>query len=134
FSLHDALPISFDTEFVVLPVVREDSGLAMSSRNEYLNVNERRAALVLNEALLKAQAAYNDGEHDSAHLIEIARSVLEKEPLARIEYVSINDPDTFEKVDTVGDRPALISLAAFIGSPRLIDNVILRREPVSAAA
>ena len=126
--------LAFDTEVVVLPVVREDSGLAMSSRNEYLNVNERRAALVLNEALLKAQAAYNDGEHDSAHLIEIARSVLEKEPLARIEYVSINDPDTFEKVDTVGDRPALISLAAFIGNTRLIDNVILRREQGSAAA
>src|SRR5947199_2425994 len=88
--------LAFDTEVVDLPVVREDSGLAMSSRNEYLNVDERRAAVVLNQALLKAQAAYNDGEHDSAHLIEIARSVLEKEPLARIEYVSINDPETLE--------------------------------------
>src|SRR5207245_9873879 len=77
--------LAFDTEVVVLPVVREDSGLAMSSRNEYLNGDERRAGVVLNQALLKAQAAYHDGEHDASHLIEIARSGLEKELLDRVE-------------------------------------------------
>ena len=106
----------------------------MSSRNEYLNSDERRAAVVLNQALLKAQAAYHDGEHDAAHLIEIARSVLEKEPLARVDYVSVNDAETFEKVDTVADRPALISLAAYIGKTRLIDNAILRKDQQAAVA
>src|SRR6266581_3582508 len=120
--------LAFDTEVVVLPIVREESGLAMSSRNEYLNNDERRAALALNQALLNAQAAYDKGENDSLHLIEIARSVLEKEPLARVDYLSINDAETFAKVDTVDDRPALISLAAYIGNTRLIDNVILRKE------
>ena len=126
--------LAFDTEVVVLPIVREESGLAMSSRNEYLNEDERRAAVVLNQALRKAQAAYESGEHDASRLIEIIRSVLEQEPLARIDYISVNDADSFERLDAVDDRPALISLAVFIGDTRLIDNVILRKEQEAAAA
>lgn len=126
--------LAFDSEIVVLPIAREESGLAMSSRNEYLNDEERRAAVVLNQALRKAQGAHESGEQDSNRLIEIARSELEKEPLARIDYVSINDAETFEEVDKLDDRPALISLAVYIGNTRLIDNVVLQKEQEAAAA
>ena len=117
--------LAFNTEIVVLPVVREESGLAMSSRNEYLNNEQRQAATVLSRALSQARAAYEDGEDSSTRLIELARSTIEKVPLARIDYISVNDLETLETLDKIEDRPALLSLAVFIGKTRLIDNVVL---------
>jgi len=117
--------LAFNTEIVVLPVVREESGLALSSRNEYLNDEQRQAATVLSRALSQAHAAYEDGEYGAARLVELVRSIIEKEPLARIDYVSLNDAESLETLDKIEDRPALLSLAVFIGKTRLIDNVVL---------
>jgi len=126
--------LNFPTEIVVLPIVREESGLAMSSRNNYLKNDERKAAAVLHRALSKARAAYDDGEHNAARLIELVRSTIEQEPLARIDYLSANDTDTFEKLDRIDERPALLSVAVFIGKTRLIDNVVLGKTKKQDAA
>lgn len=129
--LHD---LAFPAEIVVLPIVREESGLAMSSRNNYLSSEERKAAAVLHRALSKARAAYDDGEHNPSRLIELVRATIEREPLARIDYVSANDADTFEKLDKIDERPALLSLAVYIGKTRLIDNVVLGKAKKQDAA
>jgi len=126
--------LAFNTEVVVLPIAREDSGLAMSSRNNYLDDEQRRAAAVLNQALSKASEAYEEGEHSGTRLVELVRSTIEAEPLARIDYVSINDAETLERLDKIDDRPALISLAVFIGKTRLIDNVVLGKSKKHEAA
>jgi pantoate--beta-alanine ligase len=117
--------LGFAAEIVVLPIVREESGLALSSRNAYLDEPERRAAVVLNRALSQARAAYAEGEHNASRLIELIRATIEAEPLARIDYVSVNDAETLAKLDKIEDRTALVSLAVFIGKTRLIDNVVL---------
>jgi len=117
--------LAFDAEIVVLPIMREESGLAMSSRNAYLDDQERHAAVVLNRALSQARTAYDEGEQSAPRLVELVRSTIEKEPLARIDYVSLNDAETLAKIDKIGDRPALLSLAVFFGKTRLIDNVVL---------
>ena len=119
--------LAFDTEIVVLPIVREESGLAMSSRNAYLDHEQRQAAAVLNRALLQARAAYDEGEHNANRLLEIVHSAIEAQPLARIDYVSLNDGVTLQKLERLDDRPALLSLAVFFGKTRLIDNVVLER-------
>jgi pantoate--beta-alanine ligase len=126
--------LNFPTEIVVLPIVREESGLAMSSRNNYLTSDERKAAAVLHRALSKARAAYNDGEHSATRLIDLVRTTIESEPLARIDYVSANDPETFKKLERIDERPVLLSLAVFIGKTRLIDNVVLGKTKKQDAA
>ena len=126
--------LAFDTEVVVLPIVREESGLAMSSRNAYLDDKERPAATVLNRALATAREAYQAGEHDATRLIELVRSIIQKEPLARIDYVSINDNETLEALDKIDERRALLSAAVFIGKTRLIDNVVLGKTKKQDAA
>jgi len=126
--------LGFPSEIVVLPIVREESGLAMSSRNNYLSREERKAAAVLHRALSTARDAYDDGEHNPTRLIELVRTTIEQEPLARIDYVSLNAADTFEKLDKIDERPALLSLAVFIGKTRLIDNVVLGRAKKQDAA
>ena len=129
--------LAFEAEIVVLPIVREESGLALSSRNAHLDPKQRQAAAVINGALLRARAAYDDGEHNATRLIELMREQIEQEPLARIDYVSINDATTLEQLDKVDDHPALLSVAVFIGKTRLIDNVVLgetMKNVVSASA
>jgi pantoate--beta-alanine ligase len=126
--------LAFDAEVVVLPIVREESGLAMSSRNAYLDDEERRAATALNRALSQAQALYAEGERSGPRLIEVVRSTIGSEPLTRIDYVSLNDADTLEKIDKLGEQPALLSLAVFIGKTRLIDNVVLGSQKNAAVA
>jgi len=126
--------LAFNTEIVVIPVVREESGLAMSSRNEYLNDEQRQAATVLSRALSQARAEYEDGECSAARLIELVRSTIEKESLARIDYVSVNDAETLENLDKIEDRPVLLSLAVFVGKTRLIDNVVLGKTKKQDAA
>jgi pantoate--beta-alanine ligase len=117
--------LAFTAEIVVVPIVREQSGLAMSSRNSYLSDEQRRAATILNQSLLKAREAYEAGEHSSTRLIELVRGMIEKEPQTRIDYVSVNDAETLETLEKIDDRPALVSLAVFVGKTRLIDNVVL---------
>lgn len=126
--------LAFDTEVVVLPIVREQSGLAMSSRNAYLDNEQRQAATVLNRALMQARAAYDEGEHNTTRLLELVRATIEAQPLARIDYVSINDAATLQKVDKLDERPALLSAAVFFGKTRLIDNVVLEKTKKHDAA
>jgi pantoate--beta-alanine ligase len=117
--------LAFDSEIVILPTARAESGLALSSRNDYLDDEQRKAASVLYQSLSRAAAEYDKGERNAERLIEAVKSTVAAEPLARIDYVSINDAENLEPLDELGDRPALISMAAFIGKTRLIDNVVL---------
>jgi pantoate--beta-alanine ligase len=126
--------LAFNTEIVVVPIVREESGLAMSSRNGYLDDEQRCAAAVVNRALTKAREAYDEGEHSAPRLIELVRATIEHEPLVRIDYVSVNDAETLERLDKIDDRPGLISLAVFVGKTRLIDNVVLGKAKKHEAA
>jgi len=120
-----ARDLALDTEIVVLPTLREKSGLALSSRNVYLNDAERNAATILYRGLARAEAAYEKGERTGSHLVEIVRTVIEAEPLVRLEYVSVADADTLEKLDKLDNRTVLVSLAARFGKTRLIDNIVL---------
>lgn len=116
--------LNIPVEIVVCPTVREPDGLAMSSRNTYLNPEERRAATVLFRALQAAKARYEQGERDAERLREAMREVIQAEPLARLDYVSVADPETLRELSQVEDR-ALLSLAVYIGKTRLIDNLLL---------
>jgi len=117
--------LAFDTEIIILPTVREDSGLAMSSRNLYLSPEERQAAPVIHHALAKAKEAFKDGERSGHRLTEIVRTMIEAEPRARVDYVNVSDAETLEKTDKLDDRPTLITVAVFFGKTRLIDNTML---------
>jgi pantoate--beta-alanine ligase len=119
--------LAFDTEVVVLPTVREDTGLAFSSRNAYLTDEERRAAPVLYRALAHAESAYGEGERHARKLAELVRADIERAAGAQVEYVSINDADTLAPLERLEDRPVLISLAVRFGKTRLIDNIVLNR-------
>ena len=112
-------------EIVAMPIVREEDGLAMSSRNVYLSPGERRAALVLSRALQLAEASVLAGETDAGRIRAKTEALIVAEPLASLDYVSVSDPRTFEELTTI-DRPALLLVAARIGSTRLIDNVLLQ--------
>ena len=117
--------LALDTEVIVLPTVREDSGLAMSSRNAYLTPEEQEAATVIHRGLAKAKEAYKAGEKHAAKLIDIVRATIEAEPRVRVDYISVNDGDTLESLEKLDDRAMLIAVAAYIGKIRLIDNVTL---------
>ena len=117
--------LAFETEIIVLPTVREDSGLAMSSRNSYLKPEEQQAAGVIHRALRKAKETYKSGERNGARLAELVRTTIESEPSARVDYVSVTDAETLEKVDRIDERPILIAVAAYVGKTRLIDNTTL---------
>ncbi|HSB91115.1 MAG TPA: pantoate--beta-alanine ligase [Anaerolineales bacterium] len=116
--------LDFDLEVVVCPTVREPDGLAMSSRNTYLSVEDRRAAPVLYRALKAAESAFAAGERDAQRLREILQEILDQEPRAKPQYVSVADPDTLTELDGPVTR-ALLSMAVFIGKTRLIDNVVI---------
>ena len=121
--------LSLDVELVVGPTVREEDGLALSSRNVYLSTEERKAAVILRRALDRVRTLYNGGEKDSPRLIASMRSIIESEPLARIDYLAICDTDRLDPIESIpSGRPTLVSLAVFIGNTRLIDNVVLNGE------
>lgn len=111
-------------EVVACLTVRESDGLAMSSRNSYLGESERRAATVLHRALLAAESRWRDGERDGQALRSAMREILDQEPLARTDYVSIADPETMLELSQVAGR-AQLSLAVAVGRARLIDNLLL---------
>jgi len=116
--------LAFPVEIVVCPIVRESDGLALSSRNVYLSAAERKQALVLSRALREVETRWRAGERDSARLIEIARKVLLSEPEVRLDYIEIVDPASLEAIANIS-QPALVAVAAFVGSTRLIDNLLL---------
>ena len=116
--------LCLNLDIVAVPTVREADGLAMSSRNIFLTAEERKAALVLWKALCLARGHWEKGQRDVTSLRQEMASLIEHEPFANIDYISIADPETLEEVDVI-DRPALVSLAVRIGGTRLIDNTIL---------
>ena len=122
----EAMARDLDTgaEIVRVPTVRADDGLALSSRNARLSHDERRAATVLWRALCLAQLQYQDGVRDARSIRRRMEECIASEPLARTDYVSIADAATLEELDEV-DRPALVSLAVWVGETRLIDNIRL---------
>jgi len=126
--------LAFDTNVVVLPIVREESGLALSSRNAYLSEEEKRGATVLHRGLSLVRSAYENGERDGTRLLELVRSTMAAEPLARIDYISLNDAETLEPLEHIADRPALLSLAVYLGKTRLIDNMVLGQTEKQDAA
>jgi pantoate--beta-alanine ligase len=119
-----ARDLNFPVEIVVCPTVREHDGLAMSSRNAYLNAEQRAAAPVLFRALGAAAAAFVAGQRDAEGLRQLMAEIIDDEPLARRQYVSAADPITLQELDGAVSR-ALLSMAVFIGKTRLIDNLVL---------
>lgn len=116
--------LNFPIEIVVCPIVREEDGLAMSSRNTYLNDAERIAARCLSRGLSQAREAFGAGERGAKKLIEIVSAEVREEPLADLQYVSCADPETL--IELEGEvRSCLLSMAVFVGKTRLIDNILL---------
>jgi len=109
---------------VVVPTVREPDGLAMSSRNTYLGAEERRAALVLWRSLNLAKDLRAKGETSAEKLRTAMAEIINGEPLARVDYISVADQENLVELTEV-NRPALVSLAVYIGKTRLIDNITL---------
>lgn len=116
--------LNMDLEIVGCPIVREEDGLAKSSRNTYLSAEERQAALVLSKAVKLGQEMTAEGETDAKKIVSGMRALIEKEPLARIDYVKAVDGLTMQQIDTV-KKPMLVALAVYIGKTRLIDNFIV---------
>jgi pantoate--beta-alanine ligase len=120
--------LAMDTEIVVMPTVREESGLAMSSRNAYLSPKEKEAASIIYQALREAKLAYKNGERDAQDLQNIVTNKINSEPLAALEYVAVTDAETLEPLDKIEDETVLISIAARFGKTRLIDNAMLNKK------
>jgi len=116
--------LNYPIEIVICPIIREVDGLAMSSRNSYLNEEERQAALCLSQGLSKAEEAFHKGEKNAEKIREIVASVIDEEQLAELQYVSCAHPETLEELE--GEiESCLLSMAVFIGRTRLIDNILL---------
>ena len=120
--------LGFEMEIVELPTVREESGLALSSRNSLLSEEERESAAVIFRALREAKLAYKNGERNAMKLTEIVQKAIADEPLARIDYVAVVDRETLQPIEKVGDKEAMIAAAVFVGDVRLIDNTVLNRK------
>ena len=117
--------LKLPVEIVVCPIVREPDGLAMSSRNAYLSADERKRALVLHRSLLRVQEMVGSGERDGARLIAAGKEELAREAGVRLDYFEIVDPDELDPVQRISGR-ALVAVAAYVGTTRLIDNILLR--------
>ena len=113
--------LNIDVEIVACPIIREEDGLAKSSRNTYLSKEERIAALVLSRSLGLAKDSLKDGERNANKLKEIIKEEISREPLAKIDYVEIVDSDSLENVEAI-EKNVLIPIAIYIGKTRLIDN------------
>ena len=120
--------LGFEIEIVVVPTVREESGLAMSSRNAYLTPEERDAATVIYRALRDAKIAFRDGERNASNIAHMVESKIASEPLARVDYVAVVNNDTLEPVEKIDDSEVLVAVAVRFGKVRLIDNIILNRK------
>jgi len=118
--------LDFGIEIASVPIVREPDGLALSSRNAYLSSEQRRAALSLSAGLAAAEAAFAAGERSAAALVAAASAPITAEAATRIDYVELRDADDLTPVERIA-RPAVLALAVFIGTTRLIDNRVLGR-------
>ncbi len=116
--------LNFPVEVVACPIVRESDGLAMSSRNAYLNRDERGRALVLRRSLEQVQQEFQAGERIAAKLISAAKEVFAREPQVVLDYFEIVDPDTLDPVERISQK-TLVAVAAYVRSTRLIDNLVL---------
>ena len=114
--------LSFDVEIVPCPIIREEDGLAKSSRNTYLSVEERKAALVLSRSLKLAKDALDNGERNADKLKEIMTNEINKEPLAKIDYVEVVDGEDLTSISGTIEHNILVPMAVYIGKTRLIDN------------
>ncbi|MEJ7848927.1 MAG: pantoate--beta-alanine ligase [Pyrinomonadaceae bacterium] len=119
--------IGFETEIVVVPTVREESGLAMSSRNAYLTPELRQKASIIYQALREAKIAFKNGELNGSKIAQIVQTKIESEPAARIDYVAVVDNDALEPVEKIDDKEVLVAAAVRFGKVRLIDNIVLNR-------
>lgn len=122
--------LGFETEIVVVPTVREESGLAMSSRNALLSADERQRASVIITALREAKTAFKKGERTASALAEIVKKRIAAEPAATLDYVAVVERESLEPVEKIGDEEILIAAAVYFGSIRLIDNVNPEQEAV----
>lgn len=116
--------LNFPVEIVVCPIVREPDGLAMSSRNSYLDPQQRKQALVLQRSLTRVKQMAEAGECDAARLVTAGKEVFAGEPAVRLDYFEIVDPDSLDPVNDVA-KGGLVAVAAFVGTTRLIDNILL---------
>lgn len=116
--------LNLPVQIVVCPIVREADGLAMSSRNAYLNPQHRKSAAVLYRSLRRVQEQFDQGERNAARLIEAGKHTFAKEPSVHLDYFEIVDPETLGRVDVVSQR-SLVAVAAVVGKTRLIDNIVL---------
>jgi pantoate--beta-alanine ligase len=122
--------LNIPVEIAVCPIVREADGLAMSSRNAYLDPQQRKAALVLHRALQEVQRQFKSGESNASNLIEHGRQVFAQEPSVRLDYLEIVNTENLEALGKI-ECPALVAVAAYLGKTRLIDNLILYGKSVS---
>lgn len=116
--------LNFDLEIVGCPIIREEDGLAKSSRNTYLSEEERKAAVILHKGLIKGEEMVSAGEKDVKKVLDAITEIIESEPLARIDYVEAVDFDNIETIDTI-EGSVLVAVAVYIGKTRLIDNFIV---------
>jgi pantoate--beta-alanine ligase len=116
--------LNLPVEIEVGAIIREEDGLAMSSRNSYLKADERQAATVLYRALQAAESAYRAGERDADTIRKVMEEIIAAEPLAEPQYVSCADRETLEELERIEDG-ALLSMTVYVGKTRLIDNVVL---------
>lgn len=116
--------LNFDLEIVGCPIIREEDGLAKSSRNTYLSEEERKAAVILHKGLIKGEQMVRAGEKDVKKVLDAITEIIESEPLARIDYVEAVDFDNIETIDTI-EGSVLVAVAVYIGKTRLIDNFIV---------
>jgi pantoate--beta-alanine ligase len=116
--------LNIPVRVVVCPIVREPDGLAMSSRNAYLDAGQRKSALLLYRSLAAIQERFDQGERKAHVLIDAGKRTIAHEPLVRLDYIEIVDPGTLEPVDDLS-RGGLAAVAAFVGNVRLIDNFVL---------
>ena len=120
-----ARDLDLGVEVVGLPIVREADGLAMSSRNAYLSADERLRALALSRALLSARESFEQGERDAGRLVDCARQTLHLTPGVRLDYLELRDAESLAELHGRVTRPAVMAIAAFVGTTRLIDNQLL---------
>lgn len=113
--------LNMNLEIVGCPIIREEDGLAKSSRNTYLSPEERQAALILSKTIFMGQKMVEEGERDVKTLLDAMKANIETEPLARIDYVEVVDGETMQKVDRI-EESVLVAMAVYIGNTRLIDN------------
>lgn len=116
--------LNMDIDVIGCPIIREDDGLAKSSRNTYLNAEERKAALVLSKAVFKGEELIKNGEKNSDVILNTMKDIINGEPLAKIDYVQLVNADSIEPLETAEGR-VLVAMAVYIGKTRLIDNFIV---------